>query len=125
VIQNPEPPEPPAELADPGRALWASLVGEYSFDEHERPLLLQVCRTWDRLDRIARAAADCPLTVVNAKGDMVSNPVLVEERMQSQRFAQLKAALRLPEENPGPGSGNHFGPRGPQQRRKYGSVTSA
>jgi phage terminase small subunit len=67
----------------------------YELEEHERALLLEMCRTFDSLDRLS--------AVVTAEGEMVTdrfgqskaNPALVESRQLKIAFAPLSAALRL------------------------------
>jgi hypothetical protein len=44
-----------------------------------------------------RGGRDAPLTVENARGDVVSNPVLVESRQQEITYIRLIASLRLPD----------------------------
>jgi hypothetical protein len=92
----PKGPKTPAGLAGAGARLWRSIVDEYALDCHEELLLLQACRTCDRLDRLDVEASDNPVTVVNMKGDRVSHPALVESRQQSLTLARLLASLRLP-----------------------------
>ena len=48
----------------------------------------------DRLDALADALEDAPLTVTNARGDEVAQPLMVEARQQSIVLARLIAALR-------------------------------
>ncbi|MFD1716720.1 terminase [Georgenia deserti] len=86
----------PAGLSKAGRKLWHSIADEYEIEEHEALLLVEACRTADRLDALAEAQKDAPLTVVNFKGDPVASPYLVESRLQSQVLAKLIASLRLP-----------------------------
>jgi hypothetical protein len=86
----------PRELDESGVRLWESVTGEYDLDVHEELLLLQACRTADLLDRLSAEAARGPLTVVNAKGDRISNPVVTEHRQQSLVLARLLASLRMP-----------------------------
>ncbi len=89
-------PRPPKGLGIPGRRLWRSVVEEYDLDEHERVLLVQACRTVDRLDDIAAALVGQPLTVENFRGDPVAHPLLNEQRQQAQTLARLLASLRMP-----------------------------
>lgn len=87
---------PPKGLEHGGKELWRSIAKEYELDVHEQALLLQASRTVDRLDALAEALADAPLTTTNFKGDEVTNPLLVESRQQSLTLARLLASLRLP-----------------------------
>lgn len=79
-----------------GERLWESVASEYDLDVHEQLLLLQACRTADLLDRLSLQASRAPLTVENAKGDKVANPLLTEQRQQSLVLARLLASLRMP-----------------------------
>ena len=86
----------PSGLAKSGRRLWRSIADEYDLEIHEQLLLGEACRVADRLDLLADALKDAPLTTRNARGDEVSNPLLVESRMLGAAFAKLIASLRLP-----------------------------
>ncbi|MGY3845271.1 hypothetical protein ACWV2X_08505 [Streptomyces hydrogenans] len=86
----------PAGLDESGTRLWESVAGEFDLDVHEQLLLLQACRTADILDRLSREAARGRLTVKNAKGEEVTNPVITEHRQQSLVLARLLASLRMP-----------------------------
>lgn len=89
-------PEAPAELQVSGRRLWDAALDGQQFDVHEELLLMEACRTVDLLDRLAAEAATGPLTVVNQKGDRITNPVVVEARQQKLVLARLLASLRMP-----------------------------
>ncbi|MFL1446177.1 hypothetical protein [Nocardiopsis protaetiae] len=84
-------------------------MGDYDLDSHEELLLVQAVRCVDRLDEMAEALADAPLTVANRYGDEVPHPLLVESRQQSLVLARLLASLRLP-------SGDEEDVRRPQRR---------
>jgi hypothetical protein len=99
----------PAGLAAAGRQLWRSVAGEYDLERHEELLLREACRTADRLDRLADEAARGPVTVTNAKGDLVAHPAMVEARQQAGTLSRLLASLRLP-------SGEDSGESRPQRR---------
>jgi hypothetical protein len=86
----------PAGLSVSGLRLWESVARDYELDVHEELLLLQACRTADRLDRLEVEAADGPVTVANHRGDSVAHPAMIESRQQSITLARLLAALRLP-----------------------------
>lgn len=86
----------PDDLGQSGRRLWDATLGDFALDVHEELLLLQACRTADRLDLLAKEAAGSPVTVVNMKGDQVAHPALVESRQQSLALARLLASLRMP-----------------------------
>ena len=83
-------------LGPAGLRLWESATGDFDLDEHECLILRQACRSADRLEAIAAALDGAPLTVSNARGDLVAHPLLNESRQQSLLLARLCAALRLP-----------------------------
>ncbi|MDX3458432.1 hypothetical protein PV396_41965 [Streptomyces sp. ME02-8801-2C] len=87
----------PEELGESGTRLWESVTSVFGLDVHEQLLLLQACRTADLLDRLSAEVAAGGLTVVNQKGDRISNPVVVEQRQQSLVLARMLASVRLPE----------------------------
>lgn len=89
-------PQPPDDLGEEGLALWWSILEDLDLDQHELSLLRAAARTADRLEDIAAELTRVPLTVTNAKGDEVSHPLLVEQRMQAASHAKLLASLRLP-----------------------------
>ncbi|MET7619030.1 hypothetical protein [Streptomyces sp. NPDC005408] len=86
----------PDGLDESGTRLWESVAAPFDLDVHEQLLLLQACRTADLLDRLSAAAARGRLTVTNAKGEEVTNPVITEHRQQSLVLARLLASLRMP-----------------------------
>lgn len=86
----------PAGLGSSGKKLWHSIVDHFEIEEHEALLLTEAARVSDRLDQLAVAQRDAPLTVTNSKGDTVASPYLVESRMQAIVLSRLIASLRLP-----------------------------
>lgn len=86
----------PQGLRTSGRRLWRACQEAYDFDVHEELLLLQACRTADRLDVLTAEADANPPTVVNARGDQVPHPAVTESRQQALTLARLLASLRLP-----------------------------
>lgn len=93
----PNTPNAPDGLLERGRRLWSDVTEAMELETHEELLLLEACRTADRLDRLDAEAANAPLTVTNARGDQVANPLLVEARQQGIVLARLLAALRIPD----------------------------
>jgi len=89
-------PTPPKGLSTAGKRLWRAVLGEFELDEHERLVLIEACRTSDRLDALSAAADGEPLVVLNARGDRTASPYLVEARQQSITLIRLLASLRLP-----------------------------
>jgi hypothetical protein len=89
-------PKTPDGLAQAGQELWLSVVEEWDLDVHEKHLLLQACRTTDRLDAMDKELATAPMTVENKRGDTVPHPLLTESRQQSLTLSRLLASIRLP-----------------------------
>lgn len=103
----------PVGLGEAGRKLWSASASAYDFDAHEELLLLQACRTADRLDRLEDEARGSAVTVENHRGDQVAHPALVEARQQAITLARLLAALRMPSGEEGLGRPQRRGaPRG-------------
>lgn len=90
-------PAAPKGLGSTGRRLWRAVLSDYALEQHELLTLTEACRVVDRLDRLAEAGEGAPLTVTNARGDEVSNPLLVEARSQEITYIRLIASLRLPD----------------------------
>lgn len=100
----PPAPRPPRGLKTPGRKLWNDVQARYELEVHEELLLLEMARTADTLDRLAKLiAADGP----------DSSWATVEARQQRIAFARLSAAMRLPA---GAEGDHQAGARRPQRR---------
>ena len=95
-LSKARPAKVPAGLLTAGKSLWKSVTDEYELDTHESLLLIQACRTADRLDSMAAELATSPLTLTNFRGDEVAHPLLTESRQQSLTLSRLLASLRLP-----------------------------
>lgn len=85
-------PAPPKGTGCSGRALWRSVVEDYSLEEHEALLLKEACRCADLLDELAATIAEQGSTTVDGK----LNPALREAREQKICLARLITAMRLP-----------------------------
>ncbi len=75
-----------------GSALWAAIHGSRDVRPEHKVLVLNACRIADRLDELS---GNVPLTVLNAKGDEVANPVFTEHRMQLQTLKTIMSALGI------------------------------
>jgi hypothetical protein len=89
-------PAVPKGSGPSGSALWASVVTDYEFDEHELLLLKEACRCADRLDRLHEEAAVSGVTTTIMRGDVIASPPMVEARQQAIVLSRLLASLRLP-----------------------------
>lgn len=85
---------PPRGLGAAGRALWRSIVDEYTLEPHERVLLAEACRTADELERLRAEAASADLIVQGSTGQPRPNPLFGEVRRHSESLARLLRALR-------------------------------
>lgn len=88
----------PAGLKASGKALWDGVAAVRDIRPEYVSLLLNACRIADRLDDLS--AGDLPLTVENARGDEVANPVFTEHRQQLTTLKAVLASLgvdKLPE----------------------------
>lgn len=94
---QPAPPKPPTGLKKEGRRLWRSVTDAFDLAVHEEQLLAEACRQADRLAELDRAIRQSPLTIENAKGDLVTHPLRVEARMLAAQFARTLASLRMPD----------------------------
>ena len=96
MTTTPKPPKTPAGLAARGKRIWRSVVDEFLLSEQELALLLELARTADVLDRLAKTVA--------VEGDSIDGKphwALIESRQLRITFARISAALRLPEEDDG------------------------
>jgi hypothetical protein len=91
------PAKTPRGLGNAGSRLWRALASEFVLEVHEELLLIQACRTVDRLDSMAAELSTAPLTVTNHRGDQVPHPLLTESRQQSIVLTRLLASLRVPD----------------------------
>jgi len=88
----------PPELGESGAALWAELVDLAEFDAHELSLLVEACRTRDRLDELDAVVRREGVTVASPQG-VKAHPALVEARAQQVVMTRLLASLRIPTED--------------------------
>lgn len=105
----PRIPTAPKELRTSGRRLWRAVQSEYELEEHERGLLLEMCRCLDMLDHLAAVVEEEGALIVDRFGVTKTHPALTESRQLKIAYARLSAALRLP-------SGESEGERRPQRR---------
>ena len=85
-------------LRPSGRKLWDFAVDEFEFEEHERAVLLEACRTVDLLDDL-HAAVEAEGPVLDSPQGRKAHPAAVEARQQRIALARLLSALRIPSED--------------------------
>lgn len=101
MTQSPAPPRAPRGLGKPGKTLHRAVTSQFELDDWELILLVEICRQADRLQALADALQDAPLTTTNARGEEISHPLAVESRLLSAAFAKNLASLRLPQGDEG------------------------
>ncbi|WP_431840485.1 hypothetical protein [Gordonia hongkongensis] len=74
-----------------------AVLGTYELTASEELIARDVCRAVTRLDAIDAELQDAALTVENRFGEVVSHPLVVEQRLLAQSTAKLVGSLRLPE----------------------------
>jgi hypothetical protein len=89
-----EPQRAPKELRTSGREVWLAVVEHLDLDRHETQLLLEACRTADRLDTLAADIAERGTVLPDGR----LHPALKETREQQIVLTRLVASLRLPED---------------------------
>jgi hypothetical protein len=82
--------------ARPGRALWRGIHRDYGLAAHEAAILLQCCRTVDRLDAIEAELSGAELVVTGSTGQPKAHPLLAEWRAQARVLESLSRALSIP-----------------------------
>lgn len=92
-------PRPPSGLGTRGRKFWRDTVRLYDFDTAEQQLLVEVCRTLDRLDALEAVVAQDGPTITGSMGQTIVHPAIGEARQQRVVLARLVAALELPTED--------------------------
>lgn len=92
-------PTTPAGLGPRGRKYWRKVNADYELTGSEVELLVEICRTLDRLDLLDAAVRELGATTFGSAGQTVVNPALTEARGQQALLHRLVAALRLPDED--------------------------
>lgn len=91
----------PAGLGPRGSGFWSETTAEFVLDHGSSELLVEVCRTMDRLDYLAASIASEGVTVLGSQGQPVLHPGLAESRSQALALHRLLAGLALPAEDGG------------------------
>ncbi|HEY4269974.1 MAG TPA: P27 family phage terminase small subunit [Galbitalea sp.] len=95
ATQQTAEPRPPRVLGRRGAALWRKLVAKYEFDPQEIELLLETCRTLDRIDDLEKSVSENGVMIEGSQGQKVLNGAVAEMRQQQTGFARLVAQLNL------------------------------
>lgn len=89
----------PKGVGPQGRKLWSEVLSEHELTQSELAILTAACRCITTLERIADELESSALTSLNARGDVVASPLIVEQRQQSAALTRLIASLRLPDDD--------------------------
>lgn len=89
-------PVEPADLREPGRAMWAEVTDVFDLGPDELGSLREACRTVDELDDLRTALEGQPMTVPGSTGQLVAHPLLAEVRRHREVLAKLLERLNLP-----------------------------
>lgn len=88
-------PRAPKGSGPAAKRLWAAVQREFELGEHERALLVAMCRQVDRLDELEALIAAEGL-MVSGHGTVKVHPAVIEARQSAIAVARIGAALRLP-----------------------------
>ncbi|WP_448005330.1 hypothetical protein [Agromyces bauzanensis] len=92
------PPEPPEVLGSRGAAFWRELQAVNEFEAKETALLLEACRTLDRITELDELVSEDGLTIVGSTGQKVLHPAIAELRQQQAAFGRLVGSIELEED---------------------------
>lgn len=90
-----KPPVAPDGLTARGRALWRSVVEDFTLRPDELTVLEQACRARGRVDELAKEFAAMEIMIAGSTGQLVVNPLLMELRNHEAHVAALLARLKL------------------------------
>lgn len=92
----------PKGLSTQGQKLWKSIVSSFSLedDPDKSRILFDACKLADQIDKMEKAMAGEPLTVLGSARQRVIHPLVAEIRVSRALLAQLLARMNF-EEAPG------------------------
>lgn len=112
-----KPPRAPNGLKARGKALFRQVMSIYVLDPAETVLLVEACKTLDRIDAMEAELSRDGLTVAGGRGQLPRPHPLLPELRETQKLAsRLVAELALP--LPGEQVGRR---RSPQQKAAAGA----
>lgn len=92
-----KPPRAPNGLKARGKALFRQVMQTYVLDPAETVLLIEACKTLDRIDAMEAELARDGLIVAGGRGQLPRPHPLLSELRESQKLAsRLVAELALP-----------------------------
>ncbi|AXQ64383.1 terminase small subunit [Gordonia phage Neville] len=78
-----------------GKELWTGVHAIRKVTPAYEALLFNACRIADRLDELTNEMSMSALTVENAKGDEIANPLMTEHRQQLLALRQVLHGLGI------------------------------
>ncbi len=88
---------PPRDLQGPGRALWRSILEDFTLSKPEMALLREACRTSDELEVLRAAVLAAEVVTEGSTGQPVIHRGYDELRKHREALTRLLTALDLPD----------------------------
>jgi uncharacterized membrane-anchored protein len=88
--------DPPTDLKDAGKRLWASVHADYELSSAETALLREACRATDELEILRQALLDSEVVSTGSMGQPVVNRLFDEIRKHRDSLAKTITAMNLP-----------------------------
>lgn len=104
-MANQSIPRAPKGLRTAGRKVWRGVLSPrddgavLELRPDEVPLLVELCRLTDDVERLRDALDGAPLTVEGSKGQDVVHPLRAELHRTSARLEGIHKTLSLPDED--------------------------
>ncbi len=89
---------PPRDLQGPGRALWRSILDDFTLSKPELALLREACRTSDELEVLRAAVLAAEVVTEGSTGQPVIHRGYDELRKHREALTKLLGAMDLPAE---------------------------
>lgn len=96
VKKKDEPPE--QALGERGKAFWSALTKVLEFAPQETEVLLEACRTLDRINDLTAVIEADGTMISGSMGQRILHPAVAEVRQLQAAFVRLTGALNLPED---------------------------
>lgn len=90
-------PPAPRTLGKRGKAFWRDIQGDNELDSPSTEVLLEACRTLDRLEALAEVIDAEGVTATGSAGQRVVHPAVAEARQLQITLTRLVDAIGLPE----------------------------
>jgi hypothetical protein len=83
----------------PGSRLRREVLERYELDAAEMVMLERAAELADVAARVDAAVASSPLTATGSMGQLVANPLLLQQRKHHERLQRELEGLRLPQKD--------------------------